>query len=148
MKLYQILIGMVIIGLVSTAMYNFISVGVNNMDDPTSAGFDEELLQSFDTNANQVNSYDTLVNGENISVDDENRNDILGAIFVRGYQQAKSGGIINNTNRYGQLVSSGTEQLGILGGFADNLNLALSLIIVITIGVGLLLYFIIGKERV
>lgn len=149
MKLHHILIGVVLLGLVATAFYNFISVGVSGMSDPTSAGFDGTLLEELDTNANSVDNYEQFLNNETASADDENRNDILGAIFSRGYQKAKSGEIKNDLNRYGNLITSGTPKLAIiLGDFSSDLSIALGLIVAIAIGVGLFLYFIIGKDRV
>lgn len=149
MKLYEILIGVVLIGLVATGLYNFISSGVVGMDNPSSAGFDEDLLTDLNTNTQSINNYNEFLNNETANVDNDNKNDILGAIFSRGYQKAKSGEISSDLNRYGNLVTSATPQLSpILGGYADYLSIALGLIIAIALGVGIFLYFIIGKDRV
>lgn len=148
MKLYQILIGVVIIGLISTGFYNFISSGVDTMSDPTSAGFDGATLQGFDENANNIAAYNDFLNNQTASADTDNRNDILGAIFARGYQQARSNATTSNLNRYNSLISDGIGEIGILGPFGDNLALAISSVFLIAVGVGIFLYFIIGKERV
>lgn len=148
MKLYQILIGIVVLGLISSALYSFISAGVNSMDDPSSAGVDDQILQDFKTERENAKSYESFLNNQSADADSDNRQDILGAIFARGYQQARSGEITSNLDSYSNLVNKGTNELGFLGKFADDLNVALASILAITIGVGIFLYFIIGKERV
>lgn len=148
MKLYQILIGVVIIGLISTGFYNFISSGVSTMSDPASAGFDGSTLQGFNDNVNNINNYEEFLNNQSASADTDNRNDILGAIFARGYQQARSNATTSNLNNYQNLVIDGINEITILSSFRETLITALLSVLAISIGVGVLLYFIIGKERV
>lgn len=148
MKLHIILIGMVFVGLVATGLVNFISAGVNTMNDSSSSGFQSSTLVNLDQNAENIDNYNSFLNNQTASADPDNRNDILGALFGRGYQQARGPGISNNINLYQGLINDSVNEITILGGFRTNIIIAVTAAIVIAFGVGILLYFIIGKERV
>lgn len=148
MKLHQILIGTVIIGLIATALFNFFSSGVASMVDPSNTGFDGDTLASFDANAQTAQNYDTFLNNQTSNANPDNRQDILGAIFAEGYQQARSDTTTQNLNLYQRLIIDGVGEIKILGTFGGSLILALGAILAIAIGIGLFLYFIIGKDRV
>ena len=148
MKLHQILIGTVIIGLVATGLFNFLSSGVATMTDNSNTGFTGETLELFNNNQELAQEYDIFLNNQTANANTENRQDILGAIFAEGYQQARSDTVTRNINLYQRLIIDGVGQISILGSFGGVLILALGTILSLAIGIGIFLYFIIGKERV
>jgi len=148
MKLHEILIGTVIIGLIATGLFNFFSAGVVSMNDSSTTGFTSSTLTQFINNVDLAKDYDNFLNNQSSSADPDNRQDILGAIFAEGYQQARSKETTNNLNLYQRLIIEGVGELSILGSFGGSLILALGSIFAIAIGVGIFLYFIIGKDRV
>lgn len=148
MKLHVLLIGVIFIGLMTTGILNFISAGVNSMEDSSSSGFEESTLASFDRNAQLAAKYEEALNNETASSSEQATGDILGSLFGRGYQQVRGEGITSNLDMYSNIVTDGVDEITILGTFGVNVRVAIIGAISVAILVGLLMYFIIGKERV
>jgi len=143
MKLHQILIGIVVLGMVMTGFMIFFA---NAATTYSVTDYDNETLQSFETISDisgQVQSYD----GNDTEVGSEDRNDILGSFFTSAYRSAKvfkaSGQVMGN-----MVDTAVNETSDYTGGMGKVLKDGLTTIIAIALIVGLFLAFIIKFDRV
>lgn len=141
MKLYEILIGLVIIGLIATGLTVFISSGTEVYD---LNGYDNSSLETFNRMSELNTKVQTFNNGSG-TVDSESNDDKLGSLFTSMYQSAgvlkDSVGILNS------MVNDGIDNVTILGGFGQTLKIALGAIVTIALFIGIFMAFITKSER-
>jgi len=141
MKLHQIMIGLVLIGMLASGLTIFISDAGSYY---APGDFDEENMQTYDSMSNL--SYMMEGYEENSSkVNPESTDDLLGSLFTSSYQSAQtlkqSSGVMKN------MVDDSIGNNELLGGFAPILRNGLIIIIGIAISVGIFLHFITKSNR-
>jgi hypothetical protein len=141
MKLHEILIGMVLMGIISSGLILFISGGVSVY---SVTDYDNSTLESFNK-INELQADVEVFSADQTSVDEKDYSDILGGLFSSAYTAAKILG--NSADILGSIISSGIDNIPIGAGFKAVLKNGLGLIALIAISVGILLAFITKSER-
>lgn len=141
MKLHQILIGIVLVGLIVTGFTAWLSnatitYGVTDYNGSDISGFN---------NMEEVNSYVDQYELNETGVYDSEY-DVYGSMYSKKYTSASA--LKNSIGALQEMSGEAIDKTGILGGYGGALKVGLGAIIIISISVGLFLQFIIKSERV
>lgn len=141
MQLNRILIGMVVLGLISTGLVIFISGAVDTYG---VSDYDNSSLESFNQMTELSNQVEDF-NEDSGKVDSDSNDDKLGSLFTSTYQSASV--IKRSVNILTNMISEGIGNVTILGGFGQPLKVGLSMIVLIAIFIGIFMHFITKSER-
>ena len=140
-QLHKILIGIIVVGLISSGLVMFISSGVNTY---APSGYSESDLASFNKMSELNDQMKTFEDESNEVSSKEGVLDILGSYFTNMYQAAKT--LKSSNDVLSSMINDGVDKLP-LGGFGVILKTGLVSIVMITIFVGIFLAFITKSER-
>ena len=141
MQLNKILIGIVLLGLISTGLVVFISSGT---DTYTLSGYNESSLTTFNK-MSELNEKVETFNSDSGAVGTDSDDDKLGSLFTSMFQSA--GVLKDSTSILNDMADDGIDNVNILGGFGQVLKTAIGSIILITIFIGIFMHFITKSER-
>jgi hypothetical protein len=139
--LHKILIGLVIIGLITTGLTIFISDSASHYKPGDFNESNLELYNSMEDLSSMMGDYT-----ENDSlVDPESTDDKLGSLFTSSYQSAQV--LKKSTTVMKEMTEESIGNNQLLGGFGKILSNGIIIIIGIAISVGIFLNFVTRSNR-
>jgi len=142
MKLHEILIGVVIVGLISSGLIVWLSSGTTVYSPD---GFNESTFDSFNK-MNEINSQVETYNNNSGTVEKNSFADRLGALFTSSYQSAQV--MKNSADVLNDMTNDGLSNVGIFGGFGNTLKVAIGSLIFIVVFIGIFFHFVTKSDRV
>ena len=137
----MILIGIFIIGLISSGLAIFISSGAGTY---TLSGYDNDSLDSFNK-MTELNSKIESYNNDSGTVGSDSGDDKLGSLFTSTYQSAST--LKDSIGIFGSMINDGIGNVKILGGYGEILKKGLIGILLTAILIGIFMAFITKSER-
>ncbi len=142
LQLHKLLIGIVLIGMISSGLILFLNSGVQEYNP---ASYDDTSFESFDKLQNLTEDMDTFRAEEDGVTTDTNILDILGSFFTNMYQSAKV--FRGSVDVMGSMVDESIDKVPSAGSYSTVLKSGFNLMIAITIFIGIFLAFVTKSER-